>query len=177
MPRSKVKKSKIKSAGGRSSRTLGSEIKKVLVNYLTTQFILMVLVGFAAWGVLSLLKVGYAVPLAIITGILSGIPNFGMFLSTIIAAVVAVMDGINMWTDSPAWLEALIVLVVFFIFNKVIDLIIAPVFLGKTNKINPLVIIVVVTIGTIFFGIPGAVLAIPLYLVARTAFGHFGGGK
>jgi predicted PurR-regulated permease PerM len=134
--------------------SLGQEILKVLGNYLATQFILMLLVGFATWGILNLLKVNYSILLAIITGTLSGVPGFGMTLAAIIAAVVAILDGSNMWTNSPGWLEALIVLVAFFVFNKIIDLIIAPIFLGKATKVHPLIVILLTLWGTIWLGIP-----------------------
>lgn len=172
MPKSKVK---IKKKA--PELTLDQKIVKVLVNYFTTQFILMVLVGFAAWGILELINVEYTVPLAVITGILSGVPVLGMFVSTIVTAVVAVLDDANMWTGSPAWLEGLIVIVIFFIFNKVVDWIIAPVFLGKATKVNPFIVILITTVGTISFGVVGAVLATPLYLVVKTIVEHFIGGR
>mgnify|MGYP000964670707 CR=1 FL=1 len=168
MPRSKSTKTKIN-----NKTSLSKEIGKVLGSYLTTQFVLMIIVGFASWGILSLLKVDYAVLLAILTGAFSGVPGFGMTFTTIIIAVVAILDKSNMWTGSPGWLEAIIILAVFFVFNKIIDLIIAPIFLGKTTKINPLLVILLVTFGTILLGISGAILAVPLYLVIRTIVGHY----
>lgn len=168
MPKRKLNRTKVV-----KKLTLGQEIGKVLGNYLMTQFILMLLVGFGAWGLLSLLKVGYGILLAIITGALSGVPGFGMTISAIIIAVVAVLDKSSMWPGSSAWLEALIVLVVFFIFNKIIDLVVAPIFLGKTVKINPLVIILLIAVGTVTLGIAGAILAVPIYLVIKTVANHF----
>ena len=170
MPKSKSKKIK-----PTKKSTLGQEIGKTLGNYLTTQFVLMAIVGLGTWGILTLLKVDYAILLAVITGTLSGVPGFGMTFSAIITAVVAILDKSNMWTNSPGWLEALIILAIFFVFNKIIDLIIAPIFLGKTTKIHPLVVILLVAIGTVFFGILGAILAVPLYLVVRTIVEHFSG--
>lgn len=169
---SKIKTKKIKSS---KQPTLGQKIGKVLGNYLTTQFVLMVIVGFASWGILTLLKVDYAVLLAIITGVLSGVPGFGMFISTVVTGIVAILDKSPMWTNSPAWLEGLIVVAIFFVFNKIIDLVVAPIFLGKTTKINPLIVILLITLGTIFFGVLGAILAVPLYLVIKTIIEHFSG--
>jgi len=48
-------------------------------------------------------------------------------------------------------------------------LILTPLLLGKTNKINPVVLILVVFLGTTFFGVAGAFLAIPVLLII-TAF-------
>jgi predicted PurR-regulated permease PerM len=135
----------------------------------------MIIVGAATWGILSLLHVGYPILLAVMTGVLSGVPGFGMTVSTIITALVAILDNSHMWTNSPTWLEALIILVLFFVFNKFIDLIIAPIFLGKTNKVNPFIVVVLVILGTVLMGVPGAILAVPVYLVVRTIIDHFEG--
>ncbi len=152
--------------------TLGQEIKKVLVSYFATQFILMILVGFLTWLILSLLKVGYAIPLAVLTGVLTAVPKLGMLLATVITAVVAALDQVHMWAGSPAWLEVIIILVTFFIFDKLIDLIVAPLFLGKATKTNPLILMLVILLGTVLFQIPGAILSVPFYLVIKTIITH-----
>ncbi len=172
---SKPKSKKVIVKRKESEQTLGGKIGKALLTYLTTQFVLMILVGLATWGILSLLHVGYPILLAVMTGVLSGVPGFGMTVSTIIIALVAILDNTNMWTNSPSWLEALIILVLFFVFNKFIDLIIGPIFLGKTNKVNPFVVVILVVLGTVFMGIPGAILAMPIYLVIKTTLEHFEG--
>lgn len=168
-----MSKTKVKVAKKEVSLTLGQKIGKVLFGYFTTQFILMVLVGFASWGVLSLLHVKYAVLLGILTGILSGIPNFGIFIATVAVTLTAFFDKVNMWPGSSPWLEALVVLVIFVVLNKIVDLLIAPLFLGMTNKVNPLVVLSVVVLGTITFGVWGAILAVPIYLVIKTVVEHF----
>lgn len=176
MAKKKIKV-KVKVAKKEASLTLGQKIGKVLVNYLTTQFVLMVIVGLATWGILNLLHVGYPILLAVITGVLSGVPGFGMVVSTIVTMLVVILDGVNMWTGSPAWLEAIIIVAIFFVFNKFIDLVIAPIFLGKTTKINPLIVILLVTVGTLLMGIWGAILAVPAYLIIRTIVEHFSSAK
>jgi predicted PurR-regulated permease PerM len=110
-----------------------------------------------------------------LTGVLSAIPNFGMLLATVVAGLVAILDGVNMWVNSPAWLEGLIILAIFFVFNKFVDLILAPIFLGATNKVNPFILLLIVLAGTIFFGIWGAILSVPLFLTIKTVIEHFSG--
>lgn len=172
-----AKRKRITSTQKVASLTLGEKIKKVLVAYFTTQFILMIFVGLATWGILTLLHVKYAILLGIFTGVLSTIPNFGMILASVAATLVALLDGVNMWSNSPQWLEGLIVLAIFFTFNKFVDLILAPIFLGKTTKANPFIIFLVVLAGTIFFGIWGAILSVPLFLVVKTIVGDLANRK
>lgn len=166
MPKTKAKKEA-------KQQPLSRKISKVLVNYFTTQFILMVIVGLATWGILSLMNVQYAVLLAVVTGIMSSIPGFGMLTATVIIATVAIFDNVGMWTNSPVWLEGLVVLTVFFIFNKIVDLALAPIFLGKATKLSPFTVILLVVLGTMFLGVWGAVLAVPIYLVIRTSIEHY----
>lgn len=173
MPKSKAKKIRVKTTKKEPQLSLGHKIGKVLVNYFTTQFILMTLIGVASWGILTLLKVKYALTLGILTGVLSGIPNFGMIIATIAATLVAFFDKANMWTGSPPWLEGVVILIIFFVFNKIVDMLVAPLFLGKTNKVNPFVVFLLVVLGTIFFGIWGAILAVPAFLVIKTVTEHF----
>lgn len=166
MPKTKAKKVT-------KQQPLSRKISKVLVNYFTTQFILMVIVGLATWGILSLMNVQYAVLLAVVTGIMSSVPGFGMLTATVIIAIVAIFDNVGMWTNSPVWLEGLVVLTVFFIFNKIVDLALAPIFLGKATKLSPLTVILLVVLGTMFLGVWGAVLAVPIYLVIKTSVEHY----
>lgn len=173
MPKQKAKKVKVTVKKHTPEQSLGQKIGKVLLNYFVTQFILMILVGVASWGLLTLLHVQYPITLAVVTGVLSGVPGFGMFVSTLAIMLVAILDKVSMWNGSPAWLEGMIVLVIFFVFNKIVDLIIAPIFLGKATKVNPLIMVILIIVGTIFFGVPGAILATPFYLVIRTTVKHF----
>lgn len=173
MPKTKAKKVKVTVKKYLPEETLGAKIGKVLLNYFVTQFILMILVGVASWGILTLLHVQYPITLAVVTGVLSGVPGFGMFVSTLVIMLVAMLDKVSMWNGSPVWLEGIIILVIFFVFNKIVDLIIAPIFLGKATKVNPLIMIILIIIGTVFFGVLGAILVVPLYLVVRTIIVHF----
>ena len=148
---------------------LVDEIKIVLINYLKTQFVLMLIVTALVWGALSLIGVKYAVILAFGTGALSAVPFFGMTIASIIAGLVAIFDQVVFLSSMPSYVEGLVILLIFFVLNKFVDLILTPLLLGKTNKINPVVLILVVFLGTTFFGVAGAFLAIPVLLII-TAF-------
>lgn len=164
---------KIKAKKETKQQPLNKKILKVLITYFTTQFILMVIVGSATWGILSLMNVQYAVLLSVVTGVMSSIPTFGMLIATVIIAIVAIFDNVSMWVNSPVWLEGLVVLAVFFVFNKIVDLALAPIFLGKANKLSPLTVSLLVVFGTMFFGVWGAILAVPIYLVIRTSVEYY----
>lgn len=174
MPRKKVKQSKA-TVRKESQLSLGRKIGKVLVNYFTTQFVLMVLTGVASWAILSALHVKYAVILGIATGTLSIVPGFGMIISTLAASLVAIFDKVAFMPSVAPFFEGVVIFLIFMVLNKLVDWVLAPIFLGKTTKINPLVVLLVVIIGTILYGPVGAALAVPLYLIIKTVVGHFSG--
>jgi predicted PurR-regulated permease PerM len=153
--------------------TLEQKIKRVLGNYFKTQLMLMVIVGVVTWGILALLNVKFAVTLAIMTGILSAIPNFGIVIATAVATLVAIFDNVVFLPNSQPIVEGVVVLVIFVLFNRLVDFFLAPVFLGKTNKINPFILFLLVILGTVFFGVPGAILSVPVFLVVRVIWKHF----
>lgn len=169
---SKTKSKKINTTK-KEERSLGGQIIKVLFAYFTTQFVLMIIVGLATWGILSLLNVKYAVLLGAITGILSGIPNIGMFFATIALVLMAIFDKVNFWQNSSPVIEGVIVLIIFIVLNKFVDFLLAPIFLGKAVKLNPIILFFVIILGTVLLGPAGAVLAVPILLVVRTIVKYY----
>ena len=97
---------------------LVDEIKIVLINYLKTQFVLMLIVTALVWGALSLLGVKHAVILAFGTGALSVVPFFGMTIASIIAGLVAIFDQVVFLSSMPSYVEGLVILLIFFVLNK-----------------------------------------------------------
>ncbi len=173
MSKTKSKKTRTVARKKESQVGLGAQIWKVLLAYFTTQFILMIIVGLATWGILSLLNVRYAILLGVFTGALSGIPNIGMFFATIAIVLVAIMDKVNFWPNSSPIIEGLIVLIIFIVLNKLVDFILAPIFLGRAVKLNPIILFFVIILGTVFLGPAGAVLAVPILLVVRTIVKYY----
>jgi len=147
------------------------------VNYFKTQFVLMVIVAVLVWGALFLLKVKYAFLLAILTGVFSIVPNYGMVLSSMMVSLVAIFDGVALYSKSLPLMEGIIVLVILILINKMVDLFISPLFLGKTNNINSGVLFVVVMLSSIVFGIWGAILSVPILLMIKTTIDHLATGK
>ncbi len=156
-----------------SSLSLGGKIKEVLANYLKAQFVLMAATALLAWGVLSLLKVKYALFLAVLTGTLSLVPNFGIIIASAAAFLVATFDKVVFLPNYLPVVEGLVILVIFFILNKLIDIFLAPLLLAKAGQENPLILLFLVVLGTLAFGLPGALLSVPLFLVLKTVWNHF----
>jgi predicted PurR-regulated permease PerM len=153
--------------------SLMRKIVIVLKNYLVTQFVLIIIITLAIWGILSILNVKYALILGVFTGVLSVVPNYGVIISSIVVALVAILDKAIFLPTLPSYVEGLAVIAILLIFNKLVDIFITPLFLGKTNNINPLLLTIVVILGTVLFGVPGAILSVPVVLVIKTILDHF----
>lgn len=144
-------------AGKRVIITL-KEIESRLGAWVSGQILLMVLVGVAVYIGLTMLQVDFAVPLAIIAGILEIVPMIGPIVSAIPAVLVSL-------TVSP--LLALSVVALYFIVQQVENSILVPLVLRKSVGLPPVVTIFALMVGGRLAGVAGAVLAVPVVLVLQ----------
>ena len=103
------------------------------------------------------------VPLAITWGLLSFItnyvPNIGFILGLIPPALLGLVSG--------GWQTALAVIVVYCVLNLIVQSIIQPRFVGDSVGLSVTVTFVALLFGTWLIGPIGAILAIPLTLLAK----------
>ncbi|MBP9814242.1 AI-2E family transporter [Candidatus Woesebacteria bacterium] len=156
-----------------SPKILSEKIVDALVSYIKTQLLLTGIIAMISWALLSLLNVRYAVLLSIFTGALSAAPIFGMLISSVIVALVAIFDSTRFLPNLPKVLEGLAILCMFGLFNFLIDYFVSPYLIGKSTNINPFLLLIVVIIGTAAFGIIGALLAVPVMVVIKTVIDHY----
>jgi predicted PurR-regulated permease PerM len=134
-----------------------------LGGWVRSQFILMFLIGFITYIVLWLLNIPYALPLAILAGLLEILPNLGPTLAAMIAVPWAFI--------SAGPVIGSITLVFYIVVQSLENYVFVPKILKDNVGINPLVSIVVILIGFKLVGVTGAFLAVPLYIVARAFYG------
>jgi predicted PurR-regulated permease PerM len=154
-------------------KNLSRKIADTLILYAKTQLLLVVLVTVTSWIILSLLGVQYYQLLAILTGVVSVIPVLGITISAVIVAIVATFDSTRFLPSLPVLLEGFAILVIYGILNITIDYILSPYLTGKITKVHPLLLVVAVVLGSIVFGIPGALFAVPVVLVVKTILDHY----
>jgi predicted PurR-regulated permease PerM len=132
-----------------------SLLEKRLGDWVRAQAFLMIIVGGLSYLGFAFLRLEYAVPLAILAGLLELVPNIGPTLAT----VPAVLAGL---TVSP--LTGLAALAWSFLVQQLENNLIVPKIMKKAVGINPLVTILCLIIGFKLGGVMGGVLAIPIYL-------------
>jgi predicted PurR-regulated permease PerM len=136
-------------------------VESSLGAWLRGEFILMFFIGLLSYIGLTLLRVDYALPLAIIAGLTEIIPIIGPFIAGAIATLVAL-------TTSP--LLALAVVALYFIIQQLENNLIVPFVMKRAVNLTPLITIVALMIGSRLAGITGAILAIPIVLMIRCIF-------
>lgn len=120
--------------------------------WLRGQVILCFFIGLLSWIGLTILGLPYALPLALMAGLLEVIPTIGPILSAIPAIIIAL-------TISPTL--ALAVVVLYLLIQALENQVLVPKVMERAVGLNPVVVILGVMIGANLMGVAGALLAIP----------------
>ena len=139
-------------------------LESSLGSWVSAEFILMIMIGVLSYFGFLALGLKYAIPLAIIAGLLEIVPNIGPIIATVIAALVGL-------TISP--MIALFTIIFEILVQQLENNFIVPKIMSKTIGLNPIVTIVLIASGGKLAGIGGALLAIPLFLTARSIIKGF----
>jgi predicted PurR-regulated permease PerM len=93
------------------------------------------------------------------------IPYIGAFLGGGLAVIVALGDG--------GLGKAAVMLVAVLASNLVLENFLDPKVMGRSLSIHPLVVLIVTALGGLLGGMVGLILAVPAYVIARSAISRF----
>lgn len=139
-------------------------VERKLGGWLRGQAILSLIVGVSSWVVLSLLRLEFALPLAILAGLLEIIPIIGPVLATLAAAIVALSGGL---------VRGIFVIILYWGMQQLENNLVVPQVMKETVGLDPLLVILALTIGARLLGIFGALLAVPLTATAVIIINDF----
>ena len=122
------------------------------------QVILSLLIGVTSFIALTVLGVPYALPLAIVAGLMEVVPVIGPIISAIPAVLIA-------YLQSP--ILALFTVIAFFFIQQLENHIVVPQVMKKAVGLNPLIVILAVAMGGKLLGFAGALLAVPIAVVIQ----------
>jgi predicted PurR-regulated permease PerM len=111
------------------------------------------LAGLAYWPVLAL-----------IATVLSIIPIFGAFLSSVPAIAIALQQGVGVAAFVLAWIVGI---------HQIEANLLNPKIMGDAAKVHPVLVIFVLLAGEHAFGFMGALLAVPVLSITQSLFLHF----
>ncbi|MCB0055609.1 MAG: AI-2E family transporter, partial [Caldilineaceae bacterium] len=141
-------------------RAVIDEVEATVGAYLAGQLLLGLLVGVATLGAYLLIGLPYAAALAMLAGLFELIPLVGPVLSALVALLVAL-------TNDPS--KAVWVVVTAVVIQALENNILVPRVVGQSVGVNPLVtLLALLALGSLF-GIPGALVAVPLAAILQIA--------
>jgi predicted PurR-regulated permease PerM len=111
--------------------------------------------GVVAGIALAVLGVPYALPLAILIGLLGVIPLLGHPVGSVIAVLVALFTV-------PLWPTTVLLILVLLAYQQVENYLIGPRILGHSVEISSAAVLLATLIGGAILGVVGALMAIPI---------------
>jgi predicted PurR-regulated permease PerM len=142
----------------REFRELIDLIEKKLGSWARGQMVLMISIGLVTYLGLSLLSIPYALPLAVLAGLLEIVP----FLGPIIAAIPAVIIGFGI-----APITGLGVAALFFLIQQLENYVLVPKVMQKSAGVSPLVTLVALAVGARLAGVVGAIISVPVVITMQ----------
>lgn len=133
-------------------------VEEKLGAWLRGQMVLSFIVGVLVFIGLLILGVEFALPLAIIAGLLEVVPVIGPIISAIPAVLIAL-------TISP--FLALLVAGLYVVIQQVEGHVIVPQIMKRAVGLNPLLVILAIFIGGRLLGLGGVFLAVPIAVVVQ----------
>ncbi|MCA0981133.1 AI-2E family transporter [Exiguobacterium aestuarii] len=143
------------------ARQILRDMHQTIKRYVRAQLIVCTFVGFFATIALWLLDVPFFLPLGIFIFATNIIPYFGPFLGAAPAVLIA-------FIDEP--IKAIYVIIAITIIQQVDANVISPLVQGKSLRVHPITITLVLLVAGRLAGIVGMLLAVPFYAVLKVTF-------
>lgn len=116
------------------------------------QLLLSLSIGVITWFALSIIGLEFALPLALLAGILEIVPTLGPILAAIPAIIVALS------ISTPL---AVLVLIAYIVIQVLENNLLVPRIMERSVGLNPIIVIVAIIAGGKLLGLIGALLSIP----------------
>jgi len=137
----------------------GRNLNFYFYKYIYCQLLDCIILGTLATIGLSLIGIDQAVMFGMLLAVLNIIPYFGSIFGSIFVVVFVI------FTDGPA--VALITGLFLLVTQQLDGNFIQPKLMGTSLHLNPLLIIISISIGSFYFGVLGMIVAIPFATIAR----------
>jgi predicted PurR-regulated permease PerM len=151
---------------------LGRQIDAVFSAYIRGQLVLIVIMSTLLYIPLSILKVPYALVIAVASGVLEILPIVGPWSAAGIAILATIFQ-----TDVPFALSkiglAALVGAIYFTLRQVEDHFIIPNVMGPLVRLHPAVVIFSILAGGALAGPFGLFVSIPIAAIIRILLGYF----
>ena len=141
----------------------GDVAENYLLGYGKTIIMLWILYGIG----FSVLGIKNAILLAVICGILELIPFLGNVFGVGLSMLMAVSQGGG--AGMAVWAAGIYIVVQFFQ-----TYLLEPIFVGESVNLNPIFTVMSLIIFDMIWGVPGIILAVPIFGIIKIFFDHVG---
>lgn len=141
------------------SKTLVQRTNEIFYKFIICQFIDACILGVLSTIILSLLGVKFAVTLGILLGICNMIPYFGSIFASIVTMIITFFTG--------GLSLAIATIISLLILQQIDGNIIGPRIMGGALNLNPILIILSITVGGAYFGVLGMFLSVPVAAILK----------
>lgn len=133
-----------------------SRIEERLGRWLRGQLTLGLIIAVLSYIGLTLLKIKFALVLALIAGLGELLPSVGPYIAMVPAAIVA---------GAQAPMSALWVVLVYYGIQQLENNLIVPRVMAKATGLNPMIVLIAILTGATLAGLVGIILAIPTVII------------
>ena len=134
--------------------SLWMKCQKDIANWFWARILGCLFIALASFLVFFMFNINYPLSLALMAGIFNFIPFVGIFLATAIIFIVIALENLSL---------AIYILIIFTIINQIENNLIMPVLIKKSINIPPAMVLIALAVGGTLWGMPGAILDIPLF--------------
>ena len=145
---------------GESVDLVGKRMQRSVGGYMAGNLLISAAATVGSLAAMSILRVPYALPLALAVGLFDLIPLIGASLGAVLCVLVALSVG---------WPQALALVAYFVIYQRAENAWLGPVVYARTVVLSPLIVLLVSLAGAILGGVVGVLLAIPIAGAAQVA--------
>lgn len=149
-------------------RNLGkyfNSTNEIFFHFLSSQCLDAIVVGIITSIAMSIMGVKYSILLGFLIGLFNLIPYVGAIVAVVVATIITILTG--------GIKQAIIMFIVVVILQQIDANIINPKIVGNSLKMNPLLVILAVTIGGAYSGVVGMFLAVPIIAVLKLLIEDF----
>ena len=148
-------------------KNIMSSVNSQISSYLGTLSLISLATGACAWLVLELLGVELAAGWGILTFLLNYIPTVGSIIATIPPVLMAMLQF------SPSYIRPLVVLLSLGAIQITIGNVLTPKVMGDRLGLSPVIILLSLLLWGTIWGIPGALLSVPIASIIKLVCENF----
>ncbi len=147
----------------RSVMTVFKNYERKMRRWFATQLGLSLFVGMAVFVGMFAIGVKYPILLGVIAGILEIVPVVGPIVTGLIAFIVAASYSVSL---------AIYAVIFFIVIQQVENHVLIPIFVGKSMRVHPVIVLVSVLAGGEIAGFTGIILSVPVAVLVQEIFDY-----